>query len=159
MTPEEQESAMVKGRNSRTTRSLVVLVTVLVSVATAGAQATASDGSKPPELEFLGQAIVPTGTMFASTTVGGLSSIAYDEDRGAFYALSDDQGQFQPARFYTLRLDVSDGQLGDGDVHFDAVSTRKVLRSQRTASSWSRPRGSRRGKLLHGYGRTTSTAR
>jgi 3-phytase len=123
MTPEEQERAMVKGRSSKTTRSLVVLVTVLVSVATAGAQATASDGSKPPELEFLGQAIVPTGTMFASTTVGGLSSIAYDEDRGAFYALSDDQGQFQPARFYTLRLDLSDGQLGDGDVHFEAVTT------------------------------------
>jgi 3-phytase len=96
---------------------------VVVSFAAAGAKATASDGSKPPALEFLGQAIVPTGTTFASTTVGGLSSVTYDEDRGAFYALSDDQSQFQPARFYTLRLDISDGQLAGGDVHFDAVTT------------------------------------
>ena len=45
-----------------------------------GLSANASDGAKPPGLEFLGQAIVPTGTTFAGTTVGGLSSITYDAD-------------------------------------------------------------------------------
>ena len=68
------------------------------------------------DLEFRGQAIVPTGTMFMGTTVGGLSSITYDRRRDGYYVLSDDQGQFQPARFYTAELDVRDGRLTDDDV-------------------------------------------
>jgi 3-phytase len=104
-------------------RLLVAAVLAVVSLVTTGAQASASDGAKPPSLEFLGQAIVPTGTSFAGTTVGGLSSITYDDARGVFYSISDDPSQFQPARFYTLHLDVSDGRLSDGDVHFDAVTT------------------------------------
>ena len=75
------------------------------------------------DLQFRGQAIVPSGTTFAGTTVGGLSSITYDAKRGVYYAISDDQGQFQPARFYTLGLDVRDGRLADGDVRFTGVTT------------------------------------
>jgi 3-phytase len=101
---------------------MAIVAAVLVCVA-GGAPASASDGSKPPGLEFLGQAIVPTGTTFAGTVVGGLSSITYDGDRGVFYSLSDDQSQLNPARFYTLRLDVSDGHLDDGDVAFTGVTT------------------------------------
>jgi hypothetical protein len=77
----------------------------------------------PVDLRFLGQAIVPTGTAFEGTTVGGLSSITYDPRRNVFYALSDDPSQFQPARFYTVGLDLSDGHLGNGDVHFQNVTT------------------------------------
>jgi hypothetical protein len=76
-----------------------------------------------PDLQFLGQAIVPTGTVFQGTTVGGLSSITYDPRRNVFYALSDDPSQFQPARFYTVGLDLRDGRLGDGDVRFQDVTT------------------------------------
>ncbi len=75
------------------------------------------------DLQFRGQAVVPSGTTFAGTTVGGLSSITYDAKRGVYYAISDDQGQFQPARFYTLGLDVRDGRLADGDVRFTGVTT------------------------------------
>jgi 3-phytase len=71
-------------------------------------------------LDFRGQAIVPTGTTFAGTTVGGLSSITYDKRHGRYYILSDDQSN---ARFYTARLDVRDGRLTDGDVHFTDVTT------------------------------------
>jgi hypothetical protein len=115
---------MVRDRGSRTPH-WVALAVVLAAFVAAGAQAAAGVGSKAPVLEFLGQTIVPTGTTFAGTTVGGLSSITYDSDRGAFYVLSDDQSQFQPARFYTLRLDIGDGELEAGDVHFDAVTTLK----------------------------------
>jgi hypothetical protein len=74
-------------------------------------------------LQFLGQAIVPTGTMFQGTTVGGLSSITYDRARGVYYALSDDPSQFQPARFYTVAVDLRHGHLSDGDVSFRNVTT------------------------------------
>jgi hypothetical protein len=75
------------------------------------------------DLQFRGQAIIPTGTTFAGTTVGGLSSITYDAKRDRYFAISDDQGQFQPARFYTLGLDVRDGRLSAGDVEFTDVTT------------------------------------
>lgn len=104
----------------RAITAAVAAVAIVVGVAL---PATASDGAKPPTLEFLGQAIVPTGTMFAGTTVGGLSSITYDAARGVFYTLSDDQSQLQPGRFYTLGVDFSDGRLDNGDVSFLGVTT------------------------------------
>src|SRR4051812_4683152 len=74
-------------------------------------------------LQFRGEAIVPTGTTFEGTTVGGLSSITYDARRDVFYAVSDDPGTFQPTRYYTVRLGIGDGRLSDGDVRFKAVTT------------------------------------
>jgi hypothetical protein len=97
-----------------------VVAVAVAAIVTAGAGA---NGSKPPSLQFLGQAIVPTGTQFAGTTIGGLSSITYDAKRGVFYAVSDDQSQFNPVRYYTLHVDLSNGTLADGDVAFDAVTT------------------------------------
>ncbi|MFL6016835.1 MAG: esterase-like activity of phytase family protein [Gaiellaceae bacterium] len=104
-------------------RRLAAVAATVVFAAVGGVEANASNGAKPPGLQFLGQAIVPTGATFGGTTIGGLSSITYDAGRGVFYTLSDDQSQFNPARFYTLHLDLSDGSLANGDVHFDAVTT------------------------------------
>jgi hypothetical protein len=74
-------------------------------------------------LRFLGQAVIPTATTFRATTVGGLSSIAYDAKRGVYYAISDDPSLYQPARFYTVGLDVRDGRLTKDDVRFEDVTT------------------------------------
>ena len=103
---------------------LAAAVAALAALAaTLAAAAPAVADGRTPELSFLGQAIVPTGTAFQGTTVGGLSSITYDARRGVYYAVSDDPSQFQPVRFYTLGLDVRDGRLADGDVHFEGVTT------------------------------------
>ena len=97
--------------------ALLAAVAVLATAAPAAAQ------GPPLQLQFLGQAIVPTGTTFDGTTIGGLSSITWDPERNVYYSISDDQSQFQPARFYTIRLDVGDGKLTNSDVHFDGVTT------------------------------------
>ena len=102
---------------SKLAAAVVVVATMLVPAASAVAK------GPPVGLQFLGQAIVPTGTAFQGTTVGGLSSITYDPQRGVYYALSDDPSQFQPARFYTVGLDLSRGQLADGDVSLQGVTT------------------------------------
>ena len=73
-------------------RRLAAIAVALAVVAAVGPGASAK-GPKPPGLQFLGQAIVPTGTTFAGTTIGGLSSITYDKKRGVFYSISDDQSQ------------------------------------------------------------------
>lgn len=102
---------------------IVAVAATALWAAGAGVATHASGGAKAPSLEYLGEAIVPTGTMFAGTVVGGLSSITYDEARSVFYAISDDQGQINPARFYTLRLTIADGRLSNGDVVFTGVTT------------------------------------
>ena len=75
------------------------------------------------DLDFRGQAIVPTGTTFEGTTVGGLSSITYDHRRDAYYAIADDASVINPVRYYTVGLDIRDGRLTDGDVRFKDVTT------------------------------------
>ena len=86
-------------------------------------------------LEFLGQTIVPSGTMFSGTRIGGLSSITYDERLGVYYAVSDDPAD---VRYYTLRLDPS-----GPSVTFDAVTRLLAPGVPPYAASTSIPRGSR----------------
>lgn len=73
--------------------------------------------------EFIGTVNIPTGTEFEGTEIGGLSSIVYDAARNVYYALSDDQGTIDPVRYYTLSIDLSDGQLDPGDITFLKVTT------------------------------------
>ena len=115
---------------------LAAVAAVLVAAAPAAAMGPKTN------LQFLGQAIVPTGTTFQGTTVGGLSSITYDAERDVYYAISDDPSQFQPARFYTLKLAVADGALSGGDVSFTGVTTLLAPTDSRTRRSASTPRGS-----------------
>jgi hypothetical protein len=95
--------------------ALVIVAAMLTAAAPASAHRL--------DLDFRGQAIVPTGTTFEETTVGGLSSITYHAKRGVYYAISDDASQFQPVRYYTVGLDIRDGRLSDGDVRFKDVTT------------------------------------
>lgn len=76
-------------------------------------------------IEFLGEVTLPTGAQFDGTEVGGLSGITYDKAAGVFYAISDDRSQIDPARFYTLTIDLADLELDPGDVAFTDVTTVK----------------------------------
>jgi hypothetical protein len=75
------------------------------------------------DYELIGTVNFPTAYMFDGTNVGGLSSLTYDESRRVFYALSDDQGTINPVRYYTLEIDLADGQLDPGDITFLEVTT------------------------------------
>jgi 3-phytase/alkaline phosphatase D len=99
-----------------------VLAVLLLVVSPAGARSRHSHHHHHLSLQFLGQAIIPTGTTFAGTEVGGLSSITYDRRRHVYYALSDDQSQIDPARFYTVRIHVG-RHFDASDVRFKAVTT------------------------------------
>jgi hypothetical protein len=78
-------------------------------------------------LNYLGQQIVPTGTQAFATTVGGLSGLDYDAANQRFIAISDDRSSINPARFYTLNLDLSQftrsATPGMAGVAFSSVTT------------------------------------
>ena len=104
-------------------RLLALLASLVVALCiVAGPAGAVSTRAHQPSLQFIGQAIIPTGTTFAGTTIGGLSSITYDASRDVYYVLSDDQSQINPARFYTVGIDVGAG-FDASDLHFGAVTT------------------------------------
>lgn len=65
----------------------------------------------PQRLRLLGEATLPHHLSFGGTTVGGLSAIDFDPASGLWVALSDDRSERQPARFYTLDIQVAEGRL------------------------------------------------
>ena len=92
------------------------------SAASSAAISTVDQGRQSlSNLEFLGEVQFPTGFTFSGTEVGGLSGLAYDSSQDVYYALSDDRSE--AARYYTTRIDLSDGALDEGDVTFEAVTT------------------------------------
>jgi hypothetical protein len=77
-----------------------------------------------PTARLLGQYIVESKLTFQDTTVGGLSGLTYDPTRGVYYAVSDDRGENQAPRYYTLQIDLDQGGINDvrivGVTFFDA---------------------------------------
>ncbi len=130
----------------RSRTALIATAACLVAGVLAAPASAVSPQAHTPGLEFLGEATLPAGMTFEGTVVGGLSSWAYDETRDVYYALSDDQGgtftpTSTPARFYTLRVDISDGSLGAGDVTVVDVTTLLGANGQPLPGSQPGPRG------------------
>jgi len=104
------------------TLSLILLSFSGFSVQTVTAQSKDNQISIA-SYELIGTVNIPTGAQFAETEIGGLSSITYDPARNVYHAISDDQGTIDPVRYYTLSIDVSDGQLDPNDITFLDVTT------------------------------------
>ncbi|GAA5165531.1 esterase-like activity of phytase family protein [Viridibacterium curvum] len=100
----------------------LLAASVALVLSCASAQATG-----PFELSYIGQQIVPTGTLYAGTTVGGLSSIDYNPATGRYLSISDDRSALNPARFYELSLDLNQfsrsATPGMAGVSFSGVTT------------------------------------
>jgi hypothetical protein len=103
---------------------VLIVVLVLTGFAVQDVAAKAKDTQVTvASYELIGTVNIPTGTQFEGTEIGGLSSISYDPGRNVYYAISDDQGTIDPVHYYTLEIDVSDGQLDPGDITFLDVTT------------------------------------
>ena len=87
----------------------------------------AASMAQAQSLGYLGQQHVATGFQYGGTVVGGLSSIDYDATAGRFFAISDDRSAANPARYYTLELDLTKFQRnaspGMAGVSFTSVTT------------------------------------
>lgn len=94
---------MKVARFNGTLPALLLPAFTALTIACAAPSAQAADFT----LNYLGQQIVPTGAQFSGTTIGGLSGLDFDAATQRFFAISDDRSQFNPARFYTLNLDVN----------------------------------------------------
>lgn len=67
--------------------------------------------SRPPaigSLRYVNQYVLPNAVSFQGTVVGGLSGIDYDRQRDQYYLICDDPSAFSPARYYTLKIPISE---------------------------------------------------
>ncbi|BAY96315.1 hypothetical protein NIES37_02460 [Tolypothrix tenuis PCC 7101] len=94
----------------------ILIISFLASNFTWGAVTVSS-------IEFMGEATIPKGLLVQNTLVGGLSGITYDANHDVYYAISDDRGNKAPARFYTLKIDLSQGSLKNNGVATIGVTT------------------------------------
>ncbi|MEU3169328.1 esterase-like activity of phytase family protein [Streptosporangium sp. NPDC006930] len=109
--------------NSRRITALAAALATAVSLGAVGAQASAAvahpstaaaqpavEVAAPPQglriTRFLGEQRLPHKMRFRGTTVGGLSGLDRDPRTGTWYFVSDDRWRYNPARFYTGRLDI-----------------------------------------------------
>jgi hypothetical protein len=82
-----------------------------------------AQAATPIGLRFIGQQIIPTGTQVLGTSLGGLSGIDYNAATRSYLAISDDRSQINPARFYSLTLDLTSQRFNA--VNFTATQTLK----------------------------------
>ncbi|OSC38153.1 esterase-like activity of phytase family protein [Mycobacterium decipiens] len=90
-----------------------ILCPTLCLAGCAPAQPPRPANAPRPLLNYLGQTQIPSGATFHGTVIGGLSGISYDPDGQLYYAISDDRSQDHPARFYTMRILLSDKGISD----------------------------------------------
>ena len=93
-------------------------------------------------INFIGQATYPTGSVTVEgTQVGGLSGIDYDQINNRYYSISDDRSDRNPARFYTLNIDLSSGSLSSSGIKFSGVTTLLNQNNQPFATNTLDPEG------------------
>ncbi len=83
----------------------------------------------PISLEILDKYEIPSQS-FQETPIGGLSAITYDRQKDRFYALSDDRSQEAPARFYTLKIDISSNNQKIGKIEGVTVENVTFLHNE-----------------------------
>ena len=71
-------------------------------------------------LRFIGDIAFEPGTKYENVPFGGISGITYDKDTNSLIGISDDRSLRGPARFYELKLDLSES-------HFDVKITKMTV--------------------------------
>lgn len=63
------------------------------------------------ELKYLHTYTVPFNLQYKETTVGGLSSIDYDEKSDSYFLVCDDRSSINPARYYTAKINIGEKKI------------------------------------------------
>lgn len=134
-------TAPARARMASTLFAVLAAAAALLALLAPGAAAkpaqkapTAANASCGPRAEFLGFSDALNKRTFEGTTVGGLSALVRDPDRGVYYSLVDNgPTPADPARFYTLRIPFEGGRLGTPEI-LDVTVLRRAGGAPFTAS-------------------------
>lgn len=91
--------------------SATLVFLILFSACKSPKQLTIEYKLDKTQMAFLHSFTIPYNFSFMETTVGGLSSIDYDQKRNSFYFVCDDRSSINPARFYTAKIDIRKNKI------------------------------------------------
>lgn len=96
--------------SSRRMMRIAVAFAAVIGFGAVDAWPSTAAAAPPQDLRitrFLGEQRLPHKMEFGGTVVGGLSGLDRDPLTGTWYLISDDRWRYNPARFYTGRLDIN----------------------------------------------------
>ncbi|WP_009633125.1 esterase-like activity of phytase family protein [Synechocystis sp. PCC 7509] len=89
-----------------------LIILSLLSITATTLTVMPSMASTIKNIDFLGEVTFSSDTQVKQTLLGGLSGITYDASKNVYYSISDDRSQNNPARFYTLTIELKQNSLG-----------------------------------------------
>lgn len=92
-------------------KTIFVLAMAAFTSCTAYRQLSVQPTESIKQLKYLHTYTVPFNLQFKETTVGGLSSIDYDEKSDLYYLVCDDRSAINPARYYTAKIKLGQQKI------------------------------------------------
>jgi hypothetical protein len=91
--------------------SLPFVLSILFFSCKSPQQLTINHPIDQTQLTYLHTYTIPHNFSFMETTVGGLSSIDYDQKRNRYFLVCDDRSSINPARFYTAKISIKQNKI------------------------------------------------
>lgn len=92
-------------------KTLIVLALSALTSCTTYKQLTVQSSESVKQLRYLHTYTVPFNLQYKETTVGGLSSIDYDEKSDLYYLVCDDRSAINPARYYAAKIKIGQQKI------------------------------------------------
>jgi len=92
-------------------KTLIVLAFTALTSCTTYKQLTVQSSESVKQLKYLHTYTVPFNLQYKETTVGGLSSIDYDEKSDMYYLVCDDRSAINPARYYAAKIKIGQQKI------------------------------------------------
>jgi hypothetical protein len=92
-------------------RILTSLCLLILIGCSPGRKISSSSQLPITEIRYLDEYVYPGNQFLDSTLIGGLSGIDFDPLRNEYYLICDDPSSKGPARFYTVKIDISKDRI------------------------------------------------
>ncbi len=92
-------------------KTLIVLALSAFTSCTTYKQLTVQSSESVKQLRYLHTYTIPFNLQYKETTVGGLSSIDYDEKSDMYYLVCDDRSAINPARYYAAKIKIGQQKI------------------------------------------------
>ena len=101
----------INGKTPLMRKTLIVLALSALTSCTTYKQLTVQSSESVKQLRYLHTYTVPFNLQYKETTVGGLSSIDYDEKSDLYYLVCDDRSAINPARYYAAKIKIGQQKI------------------------------------------------
>ena len=92
-------------------KTIFVLAASAITSCSTYKQLSIQSSETVKELKYLHTYTLPFNLQYKETTVGGLSSIDYDEKTDSYFLVCDDRSSINPARYYAAKIKIGEKKI------------------------------------------------